>query len=105
MVIHKADSQDGKNVPFLAKRCTFEAWIVVYYKEDLLKESLVAGYPKETGEKALGVWCALLSGAGKLDCVAYADVGKTSLRNRPPLRSMKRSSSCDPTSLHARNMT
>ena len=35
----------------------------MYYREDLLKDSLNPGYPKETGEKSLGTWCALMSGA------------------------------------------
>ncbi|KAK4685690.1 hypothetical protein P7C73_g4455, partial [Tremellales sp. Uapishka_1] len=54
---------DGRNIPFLAEECQFMEWIVVFYKEDMLKESLVAGYPRESGEKALVVWCAILSGS------------------------------------------
>ena len=54
---------DGRNIHFLAKECSFQRWIVVYYREDLLKDSLNPGYPKETGEKSLGTWCALMSGA------------------------------------------
>lgn len=56
---------DGKNINFLAEQCHFQAWIVVYYKEDMLKDSLVPGYPQESGHKALGIWCALLSGTGE----------------------------------------
>lgn len=29
----------------------------------MLKDSLMPGYPRESGEKALATWCALLSGA------------------------------------------
>ena len=57
---------DGKNLTFLTHECAYQAWTVVFYKEDMLKSSLVPGYPKETGEKALAVWCALLSGGGEL---------------------------------------
>ncbi|ORY29530.1 hypothetical protein BCR39DRAFT_170415 [Naematelia encephala] len=53
---------DGKNIHFLAEECSFQPWIVVYYKDEMLKESLVPGYPPETGTKALSIWCALLSG-------------------------------------------
>jgi hypothetical protein len=55
---------DGRNVRFLADECHFQAFIVVHYKEDFLKDSLVPGYPVETGAKALAGWCALLSGSG-----------------------------------------
>lgn len=34
----------------------------MYYQDDVLKDSMVPGYPKATGDKALGIWCALLSG-------------------------------------------
>lgn len=53
---------DGQNVPFLARECDFQRWIVVYYREDMLRDSLVPGYPKDTGDKALGIWCSLMSG-------------------------------------------
>lgn len=52
---------------FLADECAFPAWITVFYRENMLKDSLVPGYPKETGEKALAIWCTLLSGTGKLE--------------------------------------
>lgn len=57
--------EDGKNMTFLSDQCAFKAWMVVFYKEDMVKGSLVPGYPKEASEKALSIWCALLSGAGE----------------------------------------
>ena len=56
---------DGKNLPFLVQQCHFIAWSAVLFKEDMLKDSLIPGYPKETGEKALAIWCALLAGTGE----------------------------------------
>jgi hypothetical protein len=53
---------DGRNLPFLARECRFEAWMVVYYNKNLLQTSLIAGYPQDTGEKAIAMWCSLLSG-------------------------------------------
>ncbi|KAL7419728.1 hypothetical protein Q5752_005644 [Cryptotrichosporon argae] len=53
---------DGNNIRFLEDECRFARWIVIYYRDSMLKDSLVPGYPRETGEKALAMWCALLSG-------------------------------------------
>lgn len=44
--------------------------MAVYYKERLLKDAMAPGYPEETAEKALGIWCALLSGTGKYGAIA-----------------------------------
>jgi hypothetical protein len=32
---------DGRNLPFLARECRFEAWMVVYYNKNLLQTSLI----------------------------------------------------------------
>lgn len=64
---------DGRNLRFLMDKCAFNAWIQIYFKDELLRDSLVPGYPKETGEKALGIWCALLSGTGKPKRTSSAD--------------------------------
>ena len=88
---------DGKNIKFLAEQCAWKEWIAVYYREDMLKDSLVPGYPKETGAKALGIWCALLSGLGELflnrALLGRADSQMCPVMRRPP-RLTRKSSSC-----------
>lgn len=39
----------------------FYRWILVNYKDDMLSDSLKAGYPRDTPVKALGIWLAMLS--------------------------------------------
>ncbi|WVQ64805.1 uncharacterized protein L199_002974 [Kwoniella botswanensis] len=53
---------DGKNTRFLNTQCDLRGFVLAFYKENLLKESLVPGYPRDTGDKALAVWCCLLAG-------------------------------------------
>lgn len=53
---------DGRNAAFLARECRYQEWVGLYYRDDVLPESLQPGYPRDTGDKALGIWCALLSG-------------------------------------------
>lgn len=53
---------DAKNLLFLTEECWFHEWTICFYKDDMLKDSLKSGYPKDTAVKALGIWTALLSG-------------------------------------------
>nr|ODN87764.1 hypothetical protein L204_06431 [Cryptococcus depauperatus CBS 7855] len=53
---------DGKNMPFLFKHCKFRQAFTIYYREILLQESLLPGYPTDSGEKALAAWCSLYAG-------------------------------------------
>ncbi|WWC87780.1 uncharacterized protein L201_002672 [Kwoniella dendrophila CBS 6074] len=53
---------DGKNIKFLNEHCQLRGFVLAFYKENLLKESLVPGYPRDSGDKALTVWICLLSG-------------------------------------------
>ncbi|EIW70963.1 hypothetical protein TREMEDRAFT_27348, partial [Tremella mesenterica DSM 1558] len=52
----------GNNLAFVLDLCQLQAWMRAHYHADMLADALVPGYPKETGSKALGIWCALLSG-------------------------------------------
>jgi hypothetical protein len=76
-------TKDGRNIHFLAQECSFQEWIIVFYKEDMLKESLVPGYPKATGEKTLATWCALLSGADLIQEQTPMDVDEKIFVMRP----------------------
>ena len=49
----------------------------------MLKESLVPGYPKATGEKTLATWCALLSGADLIQEQTPMDVDEKIFVMRP----------------------
>lgn len=74
---------DGRNIQYLVKECAFETWIYVFYREDMLKDSLVPGYPRETGEKALATWCALISGADLSSETTPAEVDEKIFVMRP----------------------
>lgn len=49
----------------------------------MLKESLVPGYPKASGEKSLATWCALLSGADLIQEQTPMDVDEKIFVMRP----------------------
>ncbi|KIR71562.1 hypothetical protein I310_04869 [Cryptococcus deuterogattii CA1014] len=53
---------DGKNLPFLLEQCNLRAAFTAYYRDTLLKESLLPGYPTEDGEKALVAWTCIFAG-------------------------------------------
>ena len=55
---------DGRNARFLATECRFQEWVLIYYRQDAVEDSILPGYPRETGTKALAVWICLLSGLG-----------------------------------------
>lgn len=74
---------DGKNIFFLAQDCDFQNWVILYYKDDMLQDSLVPGYPKDTGDKALGMWCSLLSGTDFSAVQTPADVDEKIFTLRP----------------------
>jgi hypothetical protein len=57
--------------------------MVLYYKDDMLQDSLVPGYPKDTGDKALGMWCSLLSGTDLSAVHTPADVDEKIFTLRP----------------------
>lgn len=59
---------DRFNLRFLTRECLLQDWIVVYYRDDLLRDSLVPGYPRITDVKSLGLWCGLLAGSGEFRC-------------------------------------
>jgi hypothetical protein len=74
---------DGKNIWFLANICQFQNWIILYFKDDTLQDSLVPGYPKDTGDKALGMWCSLLSGTDLSAIQSSADIDEKIFTLRP----------------------
>jgi hypothetical protein len=74
---------DGKNIWFLANVCQFQNWIILYFKDDTLQDSLVPGYPKDTGDKALGMWCSLLSGTDLSAIQSPADIDEKIFTLRP----------------------
>lgn len=47
---------------FLAQACDYQNWASIYYRDDVLQDSLLPGYPRDTGDKSLGIWCGLLAG-------------------------------------------
>lgn len=75
--------EDGKNIWFLANICQFQNWIILYFKDDMLQDSLVPGYPKDTGDKALGMWCSLLSGTDLSAIQSPADIDEKIFTLRP----------------------
>ncbi|WWC68735.1 uncharacterized protein I206_102669 [Kwoniella pini CBS 10737] len=74
---------DNKNIKFLHSQCDLRGFILAFYKENLLKESLVPGYPRDTGDKALAVWCCLLAGIDDLGEDTPADVDEKIFMLRP----------------------
>ncbi|WVW80035.1 hypothetical protein I302_102008 [Kwoniella bestiolae CBS 10118] len=74
---------DGKNIRFLNTQCDLRGFIMAFYKENLLKESLVPGYPRDTGDKALAVWCCLLAGIDDLGEDTPAEVDEKIFMLRP----------------------
>lgn len=63
--------------------CDFQNWVILYYKDDMLQDSLVPGYPKDTGDKALGIWCSLLSGTDLSAVQTTADIDEKIFTLRP----------------------
>ncbi|WWC97065.1 hypothetical protein V866_003942 [Kwoniella sp. B9012] len=74
---------DGKNTRFLDTQCDLRGFILAFYKENLLKESLVPGYPRDTGDKALAVWCCLLAGIDDIGEDTPAEVDEKIFMLRP----------------------
>lgn len=74
---------DGKNVQFLAHSCDYLSWASVYYKDDVLQDSLLPGYPRDTGDKSLGLWCGLLSGTDNCVERSPAEVDEKIFMLRP----------------------
>lgn len=76
-------SPDEKNIIFLTEECHFHEWIICYYKDDMLKDSLKSGYPRDTAVKALGIWTALLSGSDLLSERSAAQIDDKIFMLRP----------------------
>ncbi|WWC60195.1 uncharacterized protein I303_102760 [Kwoniella dejecticola CBS 10117] len=74
---------DNKNIKFLNTQCDLKGFVLAFYKENLLKESLVPGYPRDTGDKALAVWCCLLAGIDNLGEDTPAEVDEKIFMLRP----------------------
>ncbi|KAK8861448.1 hypothetical protein IAR55_002267 [Kwoniella newhampshirensis] len=74
---------DGKNLRFLDQRCHLKVFLETYYKDDLLKESLVPGYPRETGDKSLATWCSLFAGIDTIGEGNPAEVDEKIFMLRP----------------------
>ncbi|OCF58022.1 hypothetical protein L486_04049 [Kwoniella mangroviensis CBS 10435] len=74
---------DGENTRFLDTQCDLRGFILAFYKENLLKESLVPGYPRDTGDKALAVWCCLLAGIDDIGEDSPAEVDEKIFMLRP----------------------
>ncbi|WWD16640.1 hypothetical protein CI109_101070 [Kwoniella shandongensis] len=74
---------DGKNLRFLNGRCHLKEFLGTYYKDNLLKESLVPGYPRETGDKSLAIWCSLFAGIDTIGEDNAAEVDEKIFMLRP----------------------
>lgn len=55
----------------------------MYYKDDVLQDSLLPGYPRDTGDKSLGLWCSLLSGTDNNMERSHAEVDEKIFLLRP----------------------
>ena len=55
----------------------------MYYKDDVLQDSLLPGYPRDTGDKSLGLWCGLLSGTDNCMERSPAEVDEKIFMLRP----------------------
>ncbi|WVQ94536.1 hypothetical protein IAU59_001615 [Kwoniella sp. CBS 9459] len=74
---------DGKNIAWINRNFNLRACLTAYYRDNLLKESLVPGYPRETGDKALAAWCSLFAGMDDLGEESPSDVDEKIFMLRP----------------------
>ena len=49
----------------MVEYCELQHWLNIHYRDLVLPDSLLPGYPKETVAKALGVWFAMLADSGE----------------------------------------
>lgn len=74
---------DQKNIKFLTERCNFQQWIMLYYSDDMLRDSLKKGLPIETAEKSLGILTACYSGADLFGEMSLAEIDEKIFMMRP----------------------
>ncbi|OCF32386.1 hypothetical protein I316_06056 [Kwoniella heveanensis BCC8398] len=74
---------DGKNIAWIDRNFDLRACLTAYYRDNLLKESLVPGYPRDTGDKALAAWCSLLAGMDDIGEDTPSDVDEKIFMLRP----------------------
>ncbi|WVR03928.1 hypothetical protein IAU60_000927 [Kwoniella sp. DSM 27419] len=74
---------DGKNIEWINRNFDLRACLKAYHKDNLLKESLVPGYPRETGDKALATWIGLMVGADDIGEDSPEDVDEKIFMLRP----------------------
>ncbi|WVF67099.1 hypothetical protein IAT40_001844 [Kwoniella sp. CBS 6097] len=74
---------DGKNIAWINRNFDLRACLTAYYRDNLLKESLVPGYPRETGDKALAAWCSLFAGMDDIGEDTPSDVDEKIFMLRP----------------------
>ncbi|KAH8926700.1 hypothetical protein BT69DRAFT_1238772 [Atractiella rhizophila] len=55
---------DEKNLDHLIHYASFSHFLNIYFRQDLLAAALRPGYPKDTTERCLALWCSWLMGEG-----------------------------------------